>query len=80
MLNGILLDDSGSITSPSVHRDFLELLANFNVYAIAVVNDDSEETMVSDLLQEIGAFDDGLLRHRVLFSQSGRDLVQCTDF
>ncbi|CDJ60883.1 hypothetical protein, conserved [Eimeria maxima] len=72
-LRGSLFDPADlSIISKQLEA-FLSLCATCNVYTILKVDSDEEEQRILKALEDCGAFDAGLMRHRVMFcsSQSG---------
>jgi len=49
---------------------FLELCSKCEVFAFALASDDQREAAVRQACEQIGAFDSGLKRHRLMFSSS----------
>ncbi|CAJ1355824.1 unnamed protein product, partial [Effrenium voratum] len=67
-LDGLLLSPTGC--AESVRAKFLSLCAGCEVYAFALAESDEAEKEKAQALAELGAFDAGLKRHRLMFSSS----------
>jgi len=66
---------SGEALAPVEIQDaavapFLEICSKCDVFAFALASDDQREAAVRQVLEQIGAFDSGLQRHRLMFSSS----------
>eukprot|EP00930_Biecheleria_cincta_P040054 TRINITY_DN27478_c0_g1_i1.p1 TRINITY_DN27478_c0_g1~~TRINITY_DN27478_c0_g1_i1.p1 ORF type:complete len:200 (+),score=38.10 TRINITY_DN27478_c0_g1_i1:135-734(+) len=65
-LDGLLLGVTGSAADAAA-AVFLHLCSSYEVFAIALAQEDATEGEVMQVLESMGAFDAGLRRHRVMF-------------
>ncbi|KAL8273236.1 hypothetical protein Esti_002852 [Eimeria stiedai] len=69
-LKGTLVDSKDLTLRRSEAETFLHLCGLCSLYTITQVADDNEEAELLSVLDECGAFDAGLQRHRVMFCDS----------